>query len=425
MDRLASGAWLERELVTFVAVVMLAGAIAALGLLLVTANGTLDLYNRPLGNDFASFFSAGRLALDGQPAAAYDWGLHFANQRQVHGTDLAFPWSYPPTFLVVVTVLATLPYVWAWLVWQGTSLLVAAAVLSKVLPGPRTLILGIAFPAVLICVGHGQTGFLTAALLGAAVLTLQRSEIAAGLLFGLLAYKPQLGLIVPAVLLAGGHWRAIIAATMTVLVSILLTLLVWGLPVWEAFAASIDVTRRIVLEAGNTGFEKFQSAFAWVRLLGGDIPTAYAAQSVVTLVTIVISVLVWRSEVSLNLKGAALLTGALLSSPYVLDYDFVVLGMAIAFLVAHANTVGFLPWEKTLLAFGWSAPLMARSLAKLAFLPVGLMALAATLTLVAIHSLVERKDITPNAGNQGELSPPDDRSRPPSADLPTSSSRNS
>ena len=184
----------------------------------------------------------------------------------------------------------------------------------------------------------------------------------------LLAYKPQPGLIAPAVLLAGGHWRATAAATMTVLASILLTLFVWGLPVREAFAASIDVTRRIVLEAGDTGFEKFQSAFAWVRLLGGNIPTAYAKQSVVTLVTIVTSVLVWHSAASSNLRGAVLLTGVLLSSPYVLDDDFVVLGMALAFLIAHANTVGFLRWEKTLLALAWSAPLVARSLAKLAFL---------------------------------------------------------
>ena len=73
----------------------------------------------------------------------------------------------------------------------------------------------------------------------------------------------------------------------------------------------------------------------------------------------------------------------------VLDYDLVVLGMALAFLVAHANTAGFLPWEKTLLAFAWSAPLVARSLAKLAFLAVGLMALGSTLALAVIHALVE------------------------------------
>lgn len=53
------------------------------------------------------------------------------------------------------------------------------------------LLLAVAFPAVLINIRHGQNGFLTAALLGGALAVLERRPLLAGILFGLLAYKPR------------------------------------------------------------------------------------------------------------------------------------------------------------------------------------------------------------------------------------------
>ena len=66
------------------------------------------------------------------------------------------------------------------------------------------MLLALAYPAVLINIGHGQNGFLTAALLGGALVILDRRPIVAGILFGLLVYKPQFGLMIPLALIAGG-----------------------------------------------------------------------------------------------------------------------------------------------------------------------------------------------------------------------------
>ncbi len=54
-----------------------------------------------------------------------------------------------------------------------------------------------AFPAVFINIGHGQNGFLTAALLGGALHWLDRKPWLAGILIGMLAYKPQFGVLIP------------------------------------------------------------------------------------------------------------------------------------------------------------------------------------------------------------------------------------
>jgi alpha-1,2-mannosyltransferase len=388
-ERYASGAWLTPPLMTFVAIAMIVGTVASLAFLFGTATGTLDRLARPLGTDFSSFWTAGRMALEGRAALAYDWTAHWAMQKQTHGIDMFFPWSYPPVFLLVAAAIAALPYAPALILWQGASVLAALAAFRAILPQPRALLFAFGFPAVLICLGHGQTGFLTAALLAGGVLALPRYEVLAGVCFGLLAYKPQFGVLIPFVLLAGGYWRAIGSATATVLASVALTTAIWGWPVWQAFLDSIPLTQKVVFEAGNTGFEKFQSIFAWVRLWGGPLQLAYGLQGIVTLSVLAACVWIWWSPVAHRLKGAALLTGVLLSSPYMLDYDLVAFGLALALFAAHGLERGFAPWEKTALAFAWVIPVAAREVTRLTYLPIGFLSLVAIFLLILQRARAE------------------------------------
>lgn len=385
--RFASGAWLSWPLAVFAAGLMAAGTAAAILFLVITANGTLDYLGRPLGTDFSSFYAAGRMALEGNAAGAYDWEAHFEVQRRIHGSDQPFPWSYPPIFLMLATLFALLPYVPAFFVWQGASLLAAAAVFRKILPENIALLFALGFPAVLICIGHGQTGFLAAALMAGGLLALGRNELLAGVLFGLLAYKPQFGVLLPFIFAAGGYWRAFAAAAVTVLALVGLTFAIWGWPVWEAFLASLQPTRVIVLEAGDTGFHKFQSAFAWVRLWHGPVALAYAVQAAVALPVLAACMWMWRMpKVPFRLKAAGLLTGSLLVSPYTLDYDVVLLGMALAFLAAEGIARGFRPWDKTVLAIGWFGPVLARTAAQAIYVPLGFLVLATVFALIVVRA---------------------------------------
>src|SRR5690606_3010560 len=103
-------------------------------------------------------------------------------------------------------------------------------------------------PIVLICLGHGQNGFLTAALLGGGLFLIDRRPLVAGLLLGCLVYKPQFALLIPALLALGGHWRAFAGATLSCLGLIAISLILWGWPVWGAFLDSLLVTRTVVIE---------------------------------------------------------------------------------------------------------------------------------------------------------------------------------
>jgi hypothetical protein len=160
----------------------------------------------------------------------------------------------------------------------------------------------------------------------------------------------------------------------------------YGLGVWTAFMESATFTRTIVLEQGQTGWQKIQSLFSAVRMWGGSVDMAYGAQLTLALALVAGLVWLWRSAASFDLKAAGLVVASLLATPYMLDYDLVVLAVAIAFLARHGIREGFRDWEVTLLAFAWVAPLVTRSIATVAYVPLGLVAMLALFALTIVRA---------------------------------------
>jgi len=382
MRALSDGAWLTRARMCRIATLSALATAAMLVFLFATAHGTLDRYGRPLGTDFSNVWTAGRMALGGDAARAWVWSAHYAVQQATH-QNAAVPfygWHYPPPFLLVAAALAALPYVCALVLYQAATLAAAVAVVRRIVPGPDTLLVALAAPVVLVCLGHGHNGFLTAALLGAGLLLLDRRRLAAGLLLGCLVYKPQFALLIPPLLLAGGHWRAIAGAALAAAVLIGATLAIWGWPVWQAFFDSLPLTQSIVIEQGGTGWHKIMSPFAAIRMWGCGIEVAYAGQGVATVLAIVATLWIARSAAP-ALRNAATCAAVLIATPYVLDYDLVVLGVGAAFLVADGRARGFLPYERSLIALVWAAPLFARQVAEVALIPLGLATMLVVLFL--------------------------------------------
>jgi len=229
---------------------------------------------------------------------------------------------------------------------------------------------------------HGQNGFLSAALFGGGLALLRSRPLGAGVLLGLLAYKPHLGILLPAALLAGGHRRAFAAATATVLALAAGSWLAFGADVWRAFFASTDFTTSVVLEAGGTAWHKQQSLFAWVRTLGGSVGLAYAAQLALAAGCLAAVAWLWRSRAAFALQAAGLAAAALLATPYAYDYDLLLLAPGIAFLGVHVRGAGFQHGERAVFAFVFLAPLFARVVAARVPVPLGLLALLLWLGVV-------------------------------------------
>jgi hypothetical protein len=393
---LRSGDWLTRERVRLIATALLLASAAGFLFLVVTAHGVIDRQGRPLGTDFSNVYAAGTYALDGHAPAAFDPPQQFQREQQIFGEATQFyGWHYPPFFLFVAAALAWMPYGLALAIWQTVTLALYVLMMRSIVARAPAiagsgdhlwLLLTLAFPAVLINIGHGQNGFLTAALLGGALVVLERRPIAAGILFGLLVYKPQYGVLIPLVLMVSGRWKCFASAAITVVLLTLATTLVFGAEVWRAFFASTEFTRTVVLEQGNTGWHKIQSVFAWARMWGAPVPLAYALQGGVILGVAAALVWQWRSDAPYPLKAAALCLATILATPYSFDYDMMVLAPAIAFVAVDGFTRNFAPWEKTLLAALWLVPLLARSVAQISLIPLGVPAMLAVFALILQRS---------------------------------------
>jgi alpha-1,2-mannosyltransferase len=410
---LRSGSWLTRERMRLWALAVLAASAAGTLYIVATSNGLIDYQGRPLGTDFSNVYAAGTYVLDGRADLPFSPEAQYAREQAIFGAATPFyGWHYPPFFLFIAALLATMPYALALLVWQGTTLAFYLGVVFAILARAPSRsdpaadesanlnvsrlwwLLALAYPAVFINIGHGHNGFLTAALIGGALLTIDRRPLVAGVLIGLLAYKPQFGILIPLVLIATGRWRVFATAAATVAALIAVTTLCFGTDVWTAFFASTHFTRVVVLEEGQTGWQKIQSVFSWVRMWGGPVPLAYAIQGAVTCALAFAVIWLWRGRASFAFKAAGLVVASFLATPYTLDYDMMVLAIAIAFLAAHGLRNRFAPFEVTALAALWIVPLIARSIAEATLVPIGVIVVVAFFVVIVRRSCAIRDDNT-------------------------------
>jgi arabinofuranan 3-O-arabinosyltransferase len=320
---------------------------------LATGQWLLDKAGRLGDSDFVDVWAAGRLALDGQAAAAWDWAIHREAEVAALGHDFPgnYGWHYPPTYLFVAAALAMLPYLVALLGWLAVTLPMYVAAVRVIMGERLGILIACAFPAVMWNMLVGQNGFLTAALIGFILLTLDTRPIVAGVLLGLLTYKPQFGILFPIVLVANGQWLVIAAASVTAAVLVVASAAVFGVAAWSAFFTWLPATSEIILGDGRAGLNKLQSLFGVVRWLGGSSTAAFIAQGLLIAVCAVALAVITRDRrVPGELKSAAMATGALLATPYLYMYDFPVLMIPLAFLLRLGLREGFLPGELAAMA---------------------------------------------------------------------------
>ena len=396
---LRSGEWLTAARMRAYGLILLGLSVAAFAGWIAVSDGLLDRNGQPIGSDFSNVYAAGTLTWQGRSAEAYSPPLQHAAEKAVFGGREVpfFGWHYPPFFFAVAVLVAAVPYAWGLAVWLIASFAAYLAAIRAILPRPETWLLASAFPAVFVNVGHGQNGFLTTALLGGALHWLDRRPALAGVLIGLLAYKPQFGVLIPIALVAGGRWRTVGAAAMTVAVLVAVSFLTLGGGIWHAFTDSMNFTQTVVLEQGGTGWQKIQSVFSAVRAWGASLPVAYAVQATLLAALAASLAWLWHGDAAFELKAAGLAAGSLLATPYVLDYDLVVLAVAIAFFARYGLDQGFRDFEISLLAAAWIVPLMSRSIAGVTTIPLGLIVMLTFYVFVLRRAVQDRADLAVGA----------------------------
>jgi arabinofuranan 3-O-arabinosyltransferase len=312
-----------------------------------------DPAGRLLSTDFVNVWAAGKLALAGEAASAYDWTLHKRAEIEALGYDFGgyYGWHYPPPYLFVASALAMLPFVPATIAWLAVSFVPYVMAVRAAAGHPAGYAIALGAPPLLANMLVGQNGFLTAALVGGTVLLLERRPVLAGVLLGLLTYKPHFGVLFPLVLMACGYGRAFASAAVTASLLALVSLAAFGSGAWIGFVQWLPVTSREFLSYGSAEIEKMQSLFALVRTLGGPEGLAWTLHTVFAAGVAAAVLWVWRNpRIAYPLKAAALATGVILATPYSYAYDLVVLAIPAALLCGLGLQQGFRRFELPLLA---------------------------------------------------------------------------
>jgi len=340
-----------------------------------------------VGGDFVDFYAASLAALGGHPAAVYDVHLqHIQMAKVMGGRDFGvLVFSYPPTFLLMVLPLSLLPFVASWVAFETVTLGGYFAVLRRIAPNPLGCWLAITFPGVIINFMCGQNGFLTTALIGGGLVCLERRPILAGFLFGLMAYKPHLAVLIPLALLASRHWRALIATGVSGALFSAVSLAAFGPATWRAFFSNFAITQKLVLDRGGIHFNTLQSIFGAVMMWGGSLSAGYAAQVIYALIAASAVIWVWKGERPFAVKAASLSAGCLMVSPYLLQYDLVLLALPVAWLAMEGFEKGFLPYEKAVLVISWLLPRISLPMALMARIP-----LAPIVIIVLLAAILRR-----------------------------------
>ncbi|SFO44592.1 Protein of unknown function [Bradyrhizobium sp. Ghvi] len=311
-----------------------------------------DAEGRGIPTDFVNVWAAGKLALAGHPAQAWDWDIEKQVELALLKQDFVghFAWHYPPPFLFVASLLARFPYAAAFMGWAAFSMVPYLAVVRAIIGRNAGLVIALGFPAVFLNVLVGQNGFLTASLIGGVLFLLPTRPVLAGLCLGLLSYKPQYGLLFPLVLLAAAEWTVLFTAAIVTVTIAGASWLAFGTESWQAFFHWIPMFSQAFLTEGRAPWFKMQSIFALVRYLGGTEQLGWIFQWVLTAAIAVVLVVAWRSRLPYALKAAMLAAAALLTTPYLFMYDLVVLGIAVAFLIRAGLDEGFARHEMMALA---------------------------------------------------------------------------
>jgi alpha-1,2-mannosyltransferase len=319
----------------------------------------LDVIGYPIGRDFINVWSGPQLAFGGQLATLFDFSGYERAIGVLFGQPLPFTiWSYPLFTLPVFWPLGQLPYFWALATWTfGLFALFATVTLSQIEPAKRGLALVVLTfaPACLINIIGGQNGFLSATLLLGGILVLDRQPVLAGVLFGLLTFKPQLGAVLPFALLALGAWRTIASAVVTVLVLVAASIALFGIEPWRQY---FEIVGPFLVQGMRDfhGFYKFMmaSVLAGGRTFGLSYPISLAIQIAVSLPVLIAACWAVRRTSDPCRRAFVLATAAPLITPYAFNYDLPMVAAVLTWIM-----FGRLPWRpewSVLYLLGWMTP---------------------------------------------------------------------
>lgn len=334
--------------------------------------------------DFITYYAAAELAVQGRVTDAYDLEKMHAAEKAVWPKSEKYAWFYPPTFHALVKPLAALDYNPAFALFMSATFLFYLLAVRRLAQPWGVLLPAAAFPAVLVNLIYGQNAFLTAGLVLLAFAHLYRRPVLAGMLIGMLVIKPQMAVLLPALLLCGRHWLAFLSAAITATLLCLLSTWSVGLDAWPAFFHSLNDAREF-LQVGKLRWSQMISVFADVKQLGGSTALAYGLHVTWAALLAALSLYTWLRTRDLALRATTFVLATLHFSPYMYDYELVWMALPLTLLGLRGGRHGWLNGERELLLLAWLFPFIDLTFSKVLAPNLFVLISAALAVLVMLH----------------------------------------
>ena len=345
---------------------------------------TIDLVQR----DFANYWMGGRMAVAGTESELFVHDIYFARLQEIFGAQIEIrSWSYPPHFLLMLWPLGLLDYELALAVFLGSTLaLFVIAVLvfrANLAPQSSVPILCCALLGfVLMQLDAMQNGFLTAALMLFGLAWMKQRPVLAGLAFACLTIKPQLGFLIPVLLLWDRNWPALLWSAVFTTALVGASIVFFGLDSWHAYLTStLAYQRSVMTEWHGVFLLMMPTAFGSTRALGGSPDLAMAVQLPMSIAAAALVTWLLHVERDPLRRTFGVVCGTLLITPYAFNYDMGAL-CVIAALAAASPKIASHRASATIMAAVAGLAVIVTNLGR-AGLPVAPLVLATGLMVLA------------------------------------------
>ena len=282
--------------------------------------------------DLANYWLSGRLALDGDLTPLARQETHQAALEAAFGLEAMETrnWSYPPHFLLITWPLGLMSYPLAyaafllatggWFLWAVRGALQHFGGTAG--KGAFGLVAMLLLPFILLQALAGQNGFFFGAAMLQALVWRSTRPVAAGFMIALLTMKPQLGLLIPFLLLAERRW-AVIGWTLVMSAGLTgISVLAFGPGAWRAFFEETLPYQRFVASSWDGLFLYMMPTwFASLRAVGVPHELALALHGAIVLPLIALCLAGFWKASDEAARSRLLLAGTFVLTPYAFNYD--------------------------------------------------------------------------------------------------------
>ncbi|MEM7456152.1 MAG: glycosyltransferase family 87 protein [Planctomycetota bacterium] len=351
----------------------------------------------PLGGDFVQDYVGGAIVLSPSRSQLYDQGYFRSVQHDA--AVVGFEWSessyyppvYPPFYYLAVSPFASVSYDTAVMLWGILSALALVAtgwLWFRYFPECRKRFAWIWIGAMLFAptlytfnIGHKST-FLLLILSATYLLLFHKRSMPAGMVFGLLLFKPHLALVIGAAMLWKRQWAFVAGAAVTASILMVVSLAIGPGLCLDFVNVCLGSTDYV--QTGGYQLTSAYSFWAFVKLL---LPGASSVQTGSIAITASLAV---AAVMSLILRGrldtsshrfamqfSALVLAMVLIGPHFYFYDLTIVLIVVFLVVATTD----LNWQDS------PAVLPARK--ALFFCTIGMLLLAGFFGNVAVMTALQ------------------------------------